>query len=267
MQARYTQLGSQGSVLGATVRAAQPVKGGRTQRFTDGRMYWSRTTGAHYLRQRILAKYAKLGQTRSPLGFPTSDSHPVNGGYGATFQQGGIYQVAGGAAYVMTKRVHAAWLASGGPDGPAGLPIGDQRAVRTPAGQTVRTQRGSVFRGAGLAAVALWGPVNDHYFRLGNCNGVLGYPLTSPAETTDRDGQPCTVATFQHGTIVARAGGVAGVWGPVDQQWRDLGGVRSVLGVPVADPVAVSPALVRAQFAHGYVDLDPRTSAVTVVTT
>lgn len=213
MQARYTQLGSQGSALGASVRAATAIRGGRTQRFTEGQMYWSKVTGAHYLRGRILVKYRKLGQSRSSLGFPTSDSHPVTGGFGATFQQGGIYAVADGSACVMTKRVNDAWLASGGADGPAGLPITDQKAIRSPAGQMVRTQQGSVFRGAGLTAHVLWGPVNDKYFALQDCRGALGYPLSSPIDARDVDGQPCTFALFQRGTIVARAGGAtAAVW-------------------------------------------------------
>lgn len=264
---RYTELGSQGSVLGASVKVPVKTRGGYYQRYTSGRMYWSEDTGAHYLRRPILKKYRVMKRSRVLLGFPTGDSGRVEGGFGAVFERGGIYQIPGRSAMAMWGSVQGAWRASGGAGGPVGLPVRNQRVIAKGSrpGRYVLCREGSVFQGKGKAAFALWGGVHEKYADLRSRSGVLAYPIGEMTFGNDVDDNPCVRMRFENGTIVTREGGrTNAVWGVVDRTWRDLGGVQGRLGVPIADPTPVSGSISRTQFAHGHIDWNTTTGKVRV---
>jgi uncharacterized protein with LGFP repeats len=58
------------------------------QRFANGRIYYSRGTGAHELYGEILTTYRSRGGVTSALGFPTSGIQRAAGGQRATFEHG-----------------------------------------------------------------------------------------------------------------------------------------------------------------------------------
>ena len=64
------------------------MPGGAVQRFTHGRIYYSRGTGAHELYGALLTAYRTRGGVTSPLGFPTSGTRAVSGGQRVTFEHG-----------------------------------------------------------------------------------------------------------------------------------------------------------------------------------
>jgi stage II sporulation protein D len=85
---RYASIGGTTSPLGRVVTREYAVPGGAVQRFTHGRMYHSRRTGARELYGAILTAYRDRGGVTSPLGFPTSGIRAVPGGRRATFEHG-----------------------------------------------------------------------------------------------------------------------------------------------------------------------------------
>ena len=67
------------------------VAGGDRQKFQGGTIYHSGTSGAHYVRGPVLARYFDEGGPAGHLGFPTSDVHRLkNGNLRATFETGVI---------------------------------------------------------------------------------------------------------------------------------------------------------------------------------
>ncbi|HYV95284.1 MAG TPA: hypothetical protein VE978_26145 [Chitinophagales bacterium] len=65
---------------------------GQFQRFQNGMIYWTPSTGAHEIHGTILEKWSDLGFERSWLGYPTNDEGDFSeGGRVSTFQNGDIY--------------------------------------------------------------------------------------------------------------------------------------------------------------------------------
>ena len=56
----------------------------------DGRIYWSRGTGARVLEGQILGKYLRIGGHRSWIGLPVREEFAVPGGRRANFEHAGI---------------------------------------------------------------------------------------------------------------------------------------------------------------------------------
>jgi stage II sporulation protein D len=85
---KYASIGGSTSPLGRVVSREYAVPGGAVQRFTHGRIYSSRGTGAHELYGALLTAYRKGGGVTSALGFPTSGIRAVPGGQRVTFEHG-----------------------------------------------------------------------------------------------------------------------------------------------------------------------------------
>jgi hypothetical protein len=264
LTAKYQRLGSQSSALGATIGTTSTVKGGRMQRFTGGRMYYSEKTGARHLTGKVLDKYLELGETRSPLKFPVDSVRSVRGGRGARFGKGAIYVGDDGQVGALWGPLYRAWRNSGGPDSPAGLPISDTRRLTAPAGFGALCQNGSVWQADGRVARVLWGAVHEKYLSLNQRKSPLGYPTSAMAESTDSAGRAVTRVSFEGGSIVARGGAAAAIWGPIDTQWRSAGAEKSALGVPVADQAVVLPNVQQARFTGGTLTWDTVTGAVSL---
>ncbi len=65
---------------------------GRFNRFQNGMIYWTPSTGAHEIHGAILDKWASFEYERSALGYPTSDeTDSIDSGRVTTFQKGLIY--------------------------------------------------------------------------------------------------------------------------------------------------------------------------------
>ena len=90
----WATTGWEGGILGypTTDERTTPDRAGRYNHFTGsaGSIYWSPATGAHEVHGAIAARWAALGWERSPLGYPTSNEHPVPGGRVSNFAHGTI---------------------------------------------------------------------------------------------------------------------------------------------------------------------------------
>ena len=91
-----TDWGSQGWETGplgypTTDEKATPDGVGRYNHFSGAvghSIYWSPTTGAHWIAGAIRSRWASLGWERSRLGYPTRDEYSVSGGRASDFQRG-----------------------------------------------------------------------------------------------------------------------------------------------------------------------------------
>jgi len=131
---RWAALGGAAGALGAPASPEISAAGGRFRDFTGGSIYWSPATGAQVLTGPVLARYRGLGGPRSGLGWPTTDSLPVDGVPGATYavlSGGRLYAGPGdGAAWLLPNGpVLDGWLQRGSVAGPLGLPVADVTAL------------------------------------------------------------------------------------------------------------------------------------------
>jgi uncharacterized protein with LGFP repeats len=233
---RWAELGSQGSVLGATVHAEKVVGHARVQHYQHGRMYWTHHTGAHYLTGDLLSVYEHLGATASGLGLPRSDDIGLDDhGRAAHFQHGGIYQKSGRDAHALWGNAYPAWIDSGGRTGPLGYLVTSRREV-SGGGHYAAFEHGGIYDGPSTPLRLLTDPVDAAYVQLDRMTGPLGWPTTDVATLGDGVGLR---ARFQAGEIYSHPTyGTRALWGPLDTAYRRLGSQSGVLGYPDGD---VSP--------------------------
>lgn len=142
----YKALGGPGGVLGyPTGDYTATADGGRSQQFTNGTMYWSKASGAHYMLKGLVAAYAKLGGVTGAYGYPVDDTMVYSdGGYGQKLRSGWVYSSTASGIRVSSGAIGVAYAEMGGPSSELGYPTGDYSAL--PDGQRTQTfQNGTLF--------------------------------------------------------------------------------------------------------------------------
>jgi uncharacterized protein with LGFP repeats len=232
---RYTELGSQGSALGATVGHERTVEKAKVQHYQHGRMYWTEHTGAHYLTSALVTTYVGHGEVRSPLGLPTGDAHTVDGGHVVQLQHGEIVQQGSGHPRALWGSIYRGWKAAGKQTGELGFP---QTGVLTEAkGEYALFEHGGIYDPPGSTPRhRLLAPIDTTYRRLGGVTGVLGWP-TSAAEALPHG--LGSRARFESGEVVDSGFGTFGISGAIDVAYQRLGGATGALGLPSAEAAAV----------------------------
>lgn len=124
---KYIAEGGSG-VFGLPVAGEVAVPGGKGQSFQKTKIYWSGTTGAHYVWGGILDRFNALGGV-NVFGLPTTDEIAVKGGRASYFQRGRFYYSSAYGVHEVHGAILAAYLQNGGPDGKLGLPRSDEYAV------------------------------------------------------------------------------------------------------------------------------------------
>jgi uncharacterized protein with LGFP repeats len=256
---RYTALGSQGSVLGATIGAEHSSGKARIQRYTHGRMYYSHETGAHFLDGRLEHRYGLLHQNHSPLGLPTSDARQFpDGGVGAEFQHGAIYQGPQQHAHALWGAIFRKWNALSRHTGPLGYPTSDNTDLPG-GGVHASFDLGDIYNGPRTATHAVWGAIATKYDALDRQAGPLGFPTTDVTTNSDGEGEH---AGFVEGVIERRPDGTAhALWAAVASTYLALGADRSLLGYPTSDLVNAAGGARSASFDDGTVTQAPGASA------
>ncbi|MGH3715111.1 MAG: PQQ-dependent sugar dehydrogenase [Micromonosporaceae bacterium] len=92
IRTKWSQLGWERSRLGYPTSDERMTaeRTGSFNHFQRGSIFWSRTTGAHFVSGSIRTRWSQLGWERSYLGYPTSDEYAVSGGARSNFQHGYI---------------------------------------------------------------------------------------------------------------------------------------------------------------------------------
>lgn len=105
--------------------------GGCLQQFQDGRMYWSRAGGGHFVRGLVLGAWEATSAQDGALGYPTTDEvcGLSGGGCFNHFTGGSVYWSPAGGAHPVSGAIRDRWAAQGWETGGWGYPTGDPRPV------------------------------------------------------------------------------------------------------------------------------------------
>jgi hypothetical protein len=252
---RYTALGSQGSVLGASIGGESKTGAVTIQRYTHGRMYFSHDTGAHFLTGRLEHRYALLHHNSSPLGLPTSDAREfADHGMGAQFQHGAIYQGPHHNAHALWGAVFRKWDSLGGRTSPVGYPTSDVTDLPQ-GGMHASFDHGDVYDGPATIAHGLWGQIAVKYRDIDGPAGPLGFPRSDVRSNADGVGEH---AMFTNGLIERRPDGTAhALWDAVATAYLLLGADSSELGYPTSGMTPGAGGSQSATFDNGRITLAP----------
>lgn len=265
LQARYRNLGSQGSVLGANIGPERDGDRGRWQRFVHGHMYHGGDAGTHYTLGSIDAKYVAVGQSGSALGLPVTDTGPTTDGHGhfSRFQQGAIYSSPATGAHAVVGECYDTWIAHGGVTGPLGYPVHDTHADPDGKGHVSRFDHGGVWA-ATAGAFVLMDPIWGKWRTLSGPAGALGRPTTDTVTNTDGTGAH---NDFAAGTVTyGPTTGTHAVWGPIYLAWSGTYGREDgSLGYPTSDVYAVDATHDRCDFVNGSLVYDSQSNTVSEV--
>jgi uncharacterized protein with LGFP repeats len=261
---RHEDLGGTDDPIGFPI--SDPLKAGRSGAGTGAegvyqefqgdavrRIYWRRIGErwdgtARLVREPFLGKYAGLGGTGSPLGFPASD--PVEQGrspygtegFGQDFEGGGIYTSTRGTYALLNGGLYDKWSVLGRTRSVLGFPSSDLTRTNRDspdgsAGYYARFEGGSIYVSS-LGAWVVLGPILEKYLGMAEAEGVLGFPWWDRVEQarspygTEGFGQG-----FEKGDIYTSGVGTFCIlYGAIYDKWTGLGRTRGVLGFPVDDP-------------------------------
>ncbi|MFR0589275.1 NlpC/P60 family protein [Bifidobacterium apri] len=190
IQQYWSAHGWQNGWLGWPTGDELTVKGGASQTFQHGTLFWSNSTGAHAIKGGILGEYAHIAYEQSKLGFPTTDEIKLNGGASQAFQYGQIHWSPRTGARFTTGAIQQYWSAHGWQNGWLGWPTGDELTVKGGASQTF--QHGTVFWSNSTGTHAVVGTTLSKYAAARYEQGKYGFPIEDQTGPSQK---------FQHGSI------------------------------------------------------------------
>lgn len=220
--------------LGKPTGAELAVKGGASQTFQGGTVFWSSSTGAHGVKGGVLSEYASLKWEQGKLGFPTSDENALRGGASQVFQNGQIHWTGSTGAHATFGAIQGYWSGLGWENGWLGYPTGDELSVKGGVSQTF--QGGTVFwKRASGQTHGVRGGILGKYADLKWEQGKLGFPV-SDENTGLRNGGASQV--FEHGQIHwSPATGAYSTLGAIQDYWQSTGWENGWLGYPTSDEI------------------------------
>ncbi|MGY1731905.1 serine hydrolase [Geodermatophilus sp. SYSU D01045] len=259
----WTRLGGAAGALGMPVDDERAVADGRGafQYFDRGAVYWSGATGAHAVVNGNLAAWIAQGYERGPLGYPVTDELPTADRRGAFnwFEHGAVYWSAATGSHWVVNGIAEAWVRQGYEQGPLGYPVTDELATVDRSGAFTWFQDGAAYWSASSGTHWMTGPVLDAWIRQGYEQGPLGYPVTDPLTTADRQGR---FGWFQDGAVYwSASSGAHWLTGPILQAWIAQGYEQGPLGYPLSDPQTVAGGT-QVSFQGGTLLLDRATGQV-----
>lgn len=207
--------------------------GGRAQDFANGRVMWSRGTGAHIVSGPIGGAYIGSGNSGGDLGFPVDDGIHYGKVQVQKFTKGEIVWSEQNGAHPIHGAILNKWHTGGGVGNPIGLPAGDE--VATPDG-LARVQSfdkgGVIYYSPGTGTHAITGFFYIKYALQKYEEGLLGLPI-SDAQTLTRNGM---MQKFAGGNLYQTERGVFSVPnGSMMVAWEQLGYENGKLGYPISD--------------------------------
>ena len=236
------------------------VKGGASQTFQHGVVFWSNSTGAHAVKGGILGKYANIKYEQGILGFPVNDEMKLRGGASQVFQNGQIHWSPSTGARFTRGAIQQYWSAHGWENGWLGWPTGDELTVKGGASQTF--QHGVVFWSNSTGAHAVKGGILGKYANIKYEQGILGFPVNDEMKLRGGASQ-----VFQNGQIHwSPSTGARFTRGAIQQYWSAHGWENGWLGWPTGDELTVKGGASQT-FQHGTVFWSPTTGAHPVVGT
>jgi uncharacterized protein with LGFP repeats len=237
----YRSQGSEDGFLGYPTTNEVPTNGGARHGFQNGAIYWSPSTGGHWIRGSVLQSFLGAGAENGPLGYPTSNELAAGaGGAWQQFQKGLTYWSPSSGAHWIRGGVLQAYKAARAENGPLGYPVGDELLAAGGAWQEF--QKGRVYWSPSTGAHSLYGPVLQAWLDRGAEKSALGYPLGEPHQVSGG-----TRVDFQHGSLtidpsgrVVDAGAAATTASSSADTARSAG--TAVPATPTAPATTTAPA-------------------------
>jgi hypothetical protein len=123
IRARASEIGR--DVTGPVYVGEQRIRGGLATRFEQGRMLMRRDAEPHWIADRPLEVFLRLGGIRGRLGYPTSDlvTTPVPRLRRMRFEHGVLYQNRLQRPRILYGRIRIRYRKLGGPRGTLGAPV------------------------------------------------------------------------------------------------------------------------------------------------
>ncbi len=254
LTARYTALGENGSVLGASVWREFDVAGGRAQRYQRGRISWSRATGAKETVGPVSTRYVVAGGEAGSLGFPTAAPVQVGAGSASRFQYGRISWSPETGAWETRAHVTVRYEQEGAEGGRLGFPVGQELVVGE--GRASRFQHGRISWHPRLGAFVCGRPTADRYALTGGGEkGPLGFP-TSDEQALPGGG---SATTYQNGRISRSATtGPHAVLTQIAARYVETGAEAGPLGFPTG-PETREGTVRSSPFERGTISYDEAT--------
>ncbi len=178
----YNKLGG-ASRLGTAKAAAYSVAGGQARDFQNGSIFYSATTGTHWVHGAILNRYRAMGGPAGPLSFPLTDELPVPGGSGrynifAGIGRSSIYWSKATGAHSVSGAIRAHWGALGGPTGFLGYPISEEGPATATGGRVSQFRGGTMVWTKATGAHEVHGQIRVRWQSLSGASGVMGFPTS-----------------------------------------------------------------------------------------
>ncbi|MFW3171959.1 N-acetylmuramoyl-L-alanine amidase [Geodermatophilus sp. CPCC 206100] len=222
--------------LGPATTPEWPTSGrdGQYRFYANGAMYWSASTGVHFVLGDLFTRWAQLGYERSPLGYPTQDTYSTGGGDARynLFQNGAMYSSPSAGVHHLLGATHRRWVELGWEGSPLGYPTTDTAPTRDGDARWTGFQGGAIYETPRNGVRVLMGDVYAAWAASGWEHGPLGFPVGDALPTGGGD---ATWQAFEHGAVYASPAGVHHLLGATHQRWAALGYEHGALGYPTTD--------------------------------
>lgn len=261
---RYNSDAALRSVVGAPTAPETGDAGVRWRDYTNGRIYWSPSTGVHAVTGGIRAKFMALG-AHAVMGLPLTDERGTPDGVGRYnhFSTGkSIYWTPATGAHQIGGRIFYRWSTLGYEAGFLRYPITDEVATPNGIGRYNHFQGGSIYWSPATDAWEVHGGIRDRWAQTGWEAGPLGFPVTNETRTPDGVGRYNHFAgSFGSSIYWTPRTGAQPVQGAIHDRWAALGWERSYLGYPTTGEFAI-PGGRRSNFERGFITWNAATGQV-----
>jgi uncharacterized protein with LGFP repeats len=235
----YTDLGGPEGILGDEVGGIHCGMRdfGCFQQYDHARIYYSASTGAHYVTGAMYAKWAEMGLQTSTIGYPAAN--PVCGlvdsGCYQQFQKARIYDSASTDPMWITGAIYTKWSAMGRESGSLGYPTGDPFCGLRDGGCYQQFGSTRMYSSASSGAAPVSGDILAKWASMGLQTSAIGYPTAEAVCGLPDDG---CYQQFQKARIYDSAS-TDPVWitGEVYSSWAALGRENWVGGYPTGDRI------------------------------
>lgn len=156
---------------------------GAYQRFANGSVHWSSSTGAHFTHRngKIQRKWAEQKYERGPLGYPATDQTRLRYRSQADYQRfqgGSIVSHPATGTHSMVGAIRSKWKALGWERSYLRLPTTDERQLTSPRGAYQHFEGGSIHWSKATGAHATTGAIRTAWSKQKWERGRLGFPKT-----------------------------------------------------------------------------------------
>ncbi|GCD93757.1 hypothetical protein [Embleya hyalina] len=205
-----------------------------------GSIYWSPTSGAHYIDGAIRDKWLALGGVNG-LGYPLNDTAQQDGGAGRynDFSNGSVYWSSATGAHVLSGAVRDKYVALDR-EKALGYPTADEAATPDGRGRFAHFSKGgnSIYWTNVTGAHQIGGAIRDKWAALGWETNV-GYPSTDESGTPDGQGRfnhfrKPTAAADDDSIYWHPKVGIGYIRSALRDKWLTFGAERAS-GYPVGD--------------------------------